>query len=491
MYILKNAITSITRNKSRNLLIGIIILVISCATTVTLAINNSSNNLIESYSSKYDTEATLSINRENMMGNFDPSNKDESKEEMQNSFAAASNVSISDIENFADSEYVKDYYYTLSVGVNSSDIEQVSMSSGENEANDGRGGRPGEGFNMDNATSGDFSLKGYSSLESMNEFIEGTYTITEGSVSENFDSYDCIINSELATMNDISIGDTITVVDSQNESYSYTLTVTGIYEDNEDNTDNRMSMFSNSANTIITNANVIIEMMENNSELSVTTTPTFILTSSDVVDAFEEELREKGLDDNLTVQTNLEQIESAVNTITNVKTFAVTFLVITLIIGTIILFIINAVNIRERKYEIGVLRTIGMKKSKVSLQFISELAIVSVVFLLLGAGIGALISVPVSNSLLENEIIASQTQTNKIEGNFGFENSDKPNNIKNDNSFKGVPVVQAYDSINAVVDIKVLLELLGIGLLITLISSLSAMISIQKFSPLTILKERT
>lgn len=51
--------------------------------------------------------------------------------------------------------------------------------------------------------------------------------------------------------------------------------------------------------------------------------------------------------------------------------------------------------------------------------------------------------------------------------------------------------MQAYDSINAAVDIKVLLELLGIGLLITLISSLSTMISIQKFSPLTILKERT
>lgn len=439
MYILKNAITSITRNKGRNLLIGIIILVISCATTVTLAINNSSNSLIESYISQYDTEATLSINRENMMENFDPSKIDESKEEMQNNFAMASNVSVSDIETYADSKYVKNYYYTLSVGVNSNDIEQVSMNNENTEFTDNRGERPGGDFNMNNATSGDFTLKGYSSLESMNEFIEGTYTITEGSVSDNFDSYDCIINSELATINDISVGDTITIVDPQNEDYTYTLTVTGIYEDNENNNDNRMEMFSNSANTIITNTNVINEMSTNDSELSVTTTPTFILASSDVVDAFEEELREKGLDDNLAVQTNLEQVESAVSTISNVKTFAVTFLVITLIIGTVVLFIINAVNIRERKYEIGVLRTIGMKKSKVSLQFISELAIVAVVFLLLGAGIGALISVPVSNSLLQNEITSSQTQTNKIENNFGF-NNNKPDDMPSNNSFKGVPV---------------------------------------------------
>ena len=251
-----------------------------------------------------------------------------------------------------------------------------------------------------------------------------------------------------------------------------------------------MEMFSNSANTIITNTNIINEMSTNNSELNIMTTPTFILTSSDVVDAFEEELREKGLDDNLAVQTNLEQVESAVSTISNVKTFAVTFLVITLIIGTIVLFIINAVNIRERKYEIGVLRTIGMKKSKVSLQFISELAIVSVTFLLLGAALGSLISVPISNNLLENEITSSQNKNNKIENNFGFDNN-KPSDMINNNSFKGVPVVQAYDNINAVIDIKVLLELLVIGLDITLISSTSTMISIQRFSPLTILKERS
>ena len=55
----------------------------------------------------------------------------------------------------------------------------------------------------------------------------------------------------------------------------------------------------------------------------------------------------------------------------------------------------------------------------------------------------------------------------------------------------GTPDVQAYDSIDAVVSISVLLELLGIGLSLILISSLSAMISIQRFTPLTILKERS
>lgn len=79
MYIFKNALTSIVRNKGRNLLIGIIILVISCAVSVTLAINSSSRRLIESYESKYEVEATIGMNRENMMKDFNPEDRENSK----------------------------------------------------------------------------------------------------------------------------------------------------------------------------------------------------------------------------------------------------------------------------------------------------------------------------------------------------------------------------------------------------------------------------
>ena len=106
------------------------------------------------------------------------------------------------------------------------------------------------------------------------------------------------------------------------------------------------------------------ESPENNENLMITTTPTFILTSSNIIEDFEEELRDKGLNENLSLQTNLEQQENATSTISNVKNFAITFLILTFIIGTIVLLVINMINIRERRYEIGVLRTIGMKSQK-------------------------------------------------------------------------------------------------------------------------------
>ena len=58
------------------------------------------------------------------------------------------------------------------------------------------------------------------------------------------------------------------------------------------------------------------------------------------------------------------------------------------------------------------------------------------------------------------------------------------------NYVNGFATVEAIDSIDAVVDFKVLGQLFIIGILLTLISSSASMISIQKFSPLTILKER-
>ena len=491
MYILKNAVTSILRNKGRNLLIGIIIIVISCSVSIALAINNSSESLIKSYEEKYEIEATITFNRQNMLENFDPANSQSSKENMNDMFSNANSITSEDIDLYGNSEYVKKYYYTMETRVNSTTIEPAEISSNEFEMSNNK---PGRENNFNNETNGDFTLKGYSSIESMTEFIEGNYTIVEGEVSEDFSSNNCLINQELATLNDIEVGDTITIVDSNDDSLTYDLIVTGIYEEKE-NSENSMNMFSNSVNMIITNTNVLNEIKENNENLMITTTPTFILTSSNIIEDFEEELRDKGLNENLALQTNLEQQENATSTISNVKNFAITFLILTFIIGTIVLLVINMINIRERRYEIGVLRTIGMKKSKVCLQFLSELFIVSFIALILGAGLGMTLSVPVSNSLLEKEISSTQEQNNTIRQNFGKGPNENmmPSNKENFNNitFSGVAQVQAFTSIDAVVDFKVILELLGIGIIITLISGTSAIISIQKFSPLTILKERS
>ena len=143
------------------------------------------------------------------------------------------------------------------------------------------------------------------------------------------------------------------------------------------------------------------------------------------------------------------------------------------------------INLRERKYEIGVLRTIGMSKFNLALKFVLELLIVSFVSLLLGVMAGAVSSKTISNKLLSSEIKSSQNSNNEMRENFG-----NPMN-RDFKNMRGMKSIEAYDSINAVVDIKVVLELIIIGNLLVIVSSIFEIVSIQRFSPLTILKERS
>ena len=122
-----------------------------------------------------------------------------------------------------------------------------------------------------------------------------------------------------------------------------------------------------------------------------------------MIEKYEAELQEEGLNENYSVTTNLDEINNETESIKNVSNYAQTFLIITLIIGGVVLLILNMINVRERKYEIGVLRTIGMKKKTVIQQFVLELLIVSIISLSLGGILGSIISVPTANNLLKSE----------------------------------------------------------------------------------------
>ena len=538
MYIFKNAWKNITRNKGRNILIGIIVIVIASASSITLAIRKSANDIVTAYQEKNKIEATIGMDRNSLMGILRKDNS--SQEDMINAFNKIESVTVEEIEKYGESSYVSDYYYTYDLSVDAKDIKEATDSlvkettTTETEtttkteqfgnSSSNFPGMPPSGFGgtktttdkktttkktekifNEKAQDGAFTLIGYSSYENMSKFISGDYTITDGEVSEDFESNSVVISEELATMNELKVGDKITFVDPKDSSKTYEATITGIYKENTESSSNMASMFSNSANEIITNITFIKKILSGNEDLKPTITPTFIIKDIESVDKFESEVKEKGLSEYYTITSNVDEIKSATESVDNVKIFATTFLIITLIIGGVVLVVINMINIRERRYEIGVLRTVGMKKSKLSLQFMSELLIVSMISLLIGGCIGACLSVPVSNKLLANEISNAQGKYEDIGKNFGrsgFNPLEKPDKSsdgegkfnggpKNFNDFNfGVAKVNEVDSINAVVDFKVLAELLGIGVLLTLLSSLVSMIAIARFSPLQILKER-
>jgi len=524
MYIFKNSVVSIIRNKGRNILIGIIIFVIACSSTVTLAIRNTASKLVKNYENSHDIIASIAFDRKGLMENF-KGGEDVKKENIE-AFNNIENFKIEDVKKYGKSKYLKGYYYIYTTSLNSDTLSKATDSF-EYEVEDKQtttwtsttttggssnmpmgkgpfgdvGGR--ETIRNNNTTTvitkskeifqsarnltGDFEISGYSAYDAMTEFINGTYSVEEGEMISDFEQYQCVINSELASLNEITVGDKITLKNPNNSDKSYEFTVTGIYTDKA-NTDDTKNMYSQSANKIITSSNVIDLLVQDDTELVTNINPSFVLINEESIDKFTEEVKEKGLSENYTINTNLEEIKNATKSMQNVKTFAETFLIITLIISSIILFVINMINIRERKYEIGVYRTIGVSKLKLTMQFILELLIVSIVMLVIGASIGGYLAKPIGNTLLKNEIESSKEENQQIADNFG---KGGPMGRPEDMNFAGNVNIEEIDTIDAVVDFRVVLELLGIGILLSIISSLASMISIQRFSPLTILKERS
>ena len=182
------------------------------------------------------------------------------------------------------------------------------------------------------------------------------------------------------------------------------------------------------------------------------------------------------------------------------------FLVVILVIGAVILVVLNIFNVRERKYEIGVLTAMGMKKGKVAMQFITEILIVTMIAIMIGTVIGAVCAVPVTNALLENQVNSQQEQQNEMNLNFG--KGELPDNIGGGmtppggggfggfgggSNFFGNMVnntTEYITEVDSAVNLTVVLEMAGIGLLLTLFASAFSVLFVMRYDPLKILSNR-
>lgn len=552
MYILKNAFKSITRSKGRNVLIGIIVLVISVASCIGLSIQNAAETARESTLNGLTITAQISLDRGSMMENMKPSqnggipsfDKDSFLENMD----SIGDLSIEELKEYAKLDSVKSFYYTMSVSVNGSELEPVSNNSSDDSSSNGNFGGfegfgnsgmfPGMGGGFRPGSmgeQGDFTLVGYSGDEAMEGFLDGTCYIVEGTVfTEGTESYDCIITDELATYNTLSVGDVIVIVNPNNEEETYELNVVGIYHNSQSTVTSGgiMQGFSTSsdpANQIYLSYNALNQIVttsaENTEEVTdeetgITTTTalpqqtsgTYVFATVEDYEAFSTDVYKAGLsEDYMVSSSDLTSYESSLIPLENLSQMSKYFLLVVFVIGGVILVVLNIFNVRERKYEVGVLTAIGMKKRKVSMQFVVESLIVTITFVILGGGIGAVTSVPVTNSLLASQIEAQQNQDKNDGDAFGRDmNFDrggmggmKPGgntgqmpsmpNMSDMSDFPGSFMDNANNyiqEVNAATDLGVLVKLLGIGVLLALIASAASVIFITRYDPLKILSNR-
>lgn len=488
MIIIQNALKSITRSKARNMLIGLIIISVTAASVIALTIEKSATDIIDLQRNQFNIQGSIILDRNLLRSSFGGSN-----ENMRALIATVPPLTETELIKYGESDFVRALTFNLTLEMNSTTAIPVGADEivTTKESGSGTGTQRGQ-----------FSLVGIKDPAAYEPFLSGDYKMLEGDAMSLMTSHDSLlINEELAIMNAIGIGDQIELINPLDPASTMLFIITGIYSDESEANATSTSWFSKSANQVIGNYDFVFSAYESSLEtletaLSGTYAHIFYLKDYTSVESFDAELKSSGLNAYYVLRTNISELDKVMQPLENLNNFTGMFFVLVLVVGGAILLVINMINIRERKYEIGVLRAIGMKKGSVAMQFLTELTIVTLIAMVVGIGFGQSLSEPIGNHLLKNEIEQSILKQEAIAANLGSGTGSNSgfgsgSGSRNAVSFSSDETLTYVDALNTKLDHLVIIQLMMIGLSIVLVGSLISLVTISRYEPLKILSTRS
>lgn len=404
MYILHNALANVWRHKGRNALLGAIILVVIAASVIALMISSTASSIIDDYKERFSAEVTFVPDMEKV--------REEAMAESEDGMVRMTMPTIDADQYlaFGDSEHLADAVFTASTGVVPEDITPVAADLGGGTGMMTMGGGPGA------APSGDQPMSFMASLQgnSFAEFEDGSRALADGEMPDA--DGEALVSTELAELNDLAVGDTLHLAgelrnaeEGDVEPIEYDVTVVGTYDDltEEYGTSPQQNAFTNRRNEILTTYDTVLANYVPGTQ-GMRVAATFYLEEPELLDEFTQEVRAEGLPDVFDVTTDAATYDAIVGPVEGLRSVSVTFMVVVLVFGGVIIALLSSIAIRERKYEIGVLRAMGMKKSAVGLGLWSEILAVTAACLLLGLAVGSLVAQPVTDVLLAGQIEAAE-----------------------------------------------------------------------------------
>lgn len=241
---IKNALLSLKKNIGKTILLFVIIVVITNLVIAGLSIQSAIQKSMDQIRSSLGNDVTLSADFRNMMKNREPGESVSNENTLTTTMA----------DTLKDLKYVENYNYQISTSANSDSINAVESETDNNQQDTNR---PDNQKNQ-NSTQGDFTIRANTTMEYLDSFTNSNYTLTDGRLltSDDANTNNCVIETNLASDNDLSVGDTFTITSTVNdETITQELTIVGIYE--IQSTDNiGGAHFNNPVNTIYTDLSV-------------------------------------------------------------------------------------------------------------------------------------------------------------------------------------------------------------------------------------------
>lgn len=314
------------------------------------------------------------------------------------------------------SEYVKDYSYEISASANAADLEVVETKGGRGmegmagprNQSDKNSGSSSESDTLD----ADITVSGINAYAYISGVQSGGMEIKEGTYFDEESDDQAMISYEFAELNGLSVGDTFTIKNIYSET-SITLTVIGIYDSSE---------FNANANTIYMNTQTASQFLSeddyNEGNYDVSNVKYYML-NSDNAEEFVNKIKDDFpdlADNNLTIAVDTTEYDSMASSIESVGSFADTILVIVIVAAVIIITLVVTINVKDRRYEMGVLLSLGAHKSNIIGQIATELIIVGTIGFALASVSGTFFASKIGNAIVESQVASSSQQS---ENNFG------------------------------------------------------------------------
>ncbi|HCL4547047.1 ABC transporter permease [Clostridium botulinum] len=486
MNFLKRAMLSISKKKIKSLILFVVLLVIANMVLVGLSIQTATKKSTELAREKLGSDVTLKVNDQKFM-----EQRRNNKEEGSSSRPSLT-TDIADA--LKDNEHVTQYNYISSSFGLAKNFENVKNEDSSDDTNSEE--KPRGMFKMagSNATTmPEISFSGTIATNLLSDFKDGDSKITEGRgiTKDDAGKNVAVIEKNLAKENSLKVGSKIQVA-SLDENTTLELEVVGIYEANSDEStnDNRNMDFLNPYNKIYMPYDVVSKVSTGDSTDSKNiTSAVYFMDNADNIESFKEYAKNKKIDlETYTLDANDQLYTQMVGPIENVGSFSKTLVATVSIAGAMILVLIIALSLKDRKYEIGVLLSLGESKFKVISQLVVEVILVASIAFATSAFTGNLAANKIGDTLLTNEIEVAESSLMQENQNFGGRGTMVvgPGRM-NSNVTKNADVVKDMD---VSVTSKDLEKLAGIGLLIVIASAAIPTISVLRFSPKTILSKR-
>lgn len=480
---IKNALLSIKKSFGKTILLLVLMCVIANLVIAGLSIKSATTKSMDQVRTSLGSDVTLSYNMQSMMKNRD---KGAAMDE------AVSSITLTMADQLKSLDYVKSYNYTLNVGVTSEDIDPVAMNASDTSTKTSDN-RQMSGGNSDNQPrmldENDFTVVGHTTMAYLSDFTEKNYVLKSGRLLTEADvkTTNCVIESNLASDNDLSVGDTfdVTATNSDEEEISVTLTIVGIYEiETTSQIGGMMSNRQNPINQIYTGLSTAQKLNDSTTDI---TSATYYLDDPEHIDAFKE--LAKGSTDidfeTYTLDANDGVYQKSISSLENMEQFATIFLWVVVGAGSAILCLILILTMRSRFYEFGVLLSLGQAKIKIILQQLIEVLLIAIIAFTLSLGTGKMVSNVVS-SMLES----TQSNQNQMTMEIPNEDQDTKENKKSTNLFDKAMQSPVNTELDVSLTSSTIIQLVQITGLICLVSVALPSIYILRLSPREILVKK-